>query len=69
MDLSIQGYLGRQPTKKLETMLLLYLQDGMWEDYFYVIPMIVEVLTQRGFDISQQIYDRIAEIENIQQNL
>lgn len=69
MDHSVRGYLGRQPTKVLETLLHLYLQDGQWEDYFYTIPMIVEVLTQRGFSIPQQIYDRIAEIERIQQNL
>ena len=69
MDHSVRGYLGRQPTKVLERLLHLYLQDGQWEDYFYTIPMIVEVLTQRGFSIPQQIYDRIAEIERIQQNL
>ena len=67
MDYSIRGYLGRQPTKTLETMLHHYLQDGMWEDYFYIIPMILEVLTQRGFDLPQQIYDRIAEIETLRQ--
>ena len=69
MDYSVRGYLGRQSTKTLETLLHLHLQDGLWEDYFYTIPMIVEVLTQRGFSIPQQVYDRIAEIEKLQQDL
>ena len=69
MDHSLRGYIGRQPTKVLERLLHLYLQDGQWENYFYLIPMIVEVLTQRGFSIPQQISDRITEIEKIQQDL
>ena len=68
MDYSIQGYLGRQTTAVLESLLHLYLQDGMWEGYFRVVPIIVEILTQRGYVISQQIYDRIAEIEILRQS-
>ena len=68
MDHSVQGYLSRQPSKTLETLLYQYLEDGMWKDYFYIVPTIVEILTQRGLNLPQQIYDRIAEIEILQQS-
>ena len=67
MDHSLRGYINRQPTETLEILLQHYLQDSMLKDYFYIVPMLVESLTQRGFDIPQQVYDRIAEIESIQQ--
>ena len=63
MDHSIRGYLGRQPTQILQSILQHYLEDGVWQNYFYAVPMIVEVLTERGIDIPQEIYDRITEIQ------
>ena len=64
MDHSIRGYLGRQPTQMLQMLLQQYLQKGM-EGYYYTVPIIVDSLTQRGIDIPQEIYDRIAEIEKL----
>ena len=63
MDHSVRGYLGRQPTEILQSILLHYLEDGVWQSYFYTVPMIIETLTERGIDIPQAIYDRITEIE------
>lgn len=65
MDRSVRGYLGRQPTQILQLLLDQYLIDGMWERYFYAVPIIVEILTQRGIQIPQQIHDRIVEIEEL----
>lgn len=67
MDHSIQGYLNRQPTKILQSVLQHHLKDGVWQSYFYTVPMIIEILKQRDIDIPRQIYDRIAEIEKSQQ--
>lgn len=67
MDHSIQGNLGRQPTETLQNILQYHLQDGVWQSYFYTVPMIIEILRQRDIDIPQEIFDRIAEIEKLQQ--
>lgn len=67
MDHSIRGYLSRQSTVILQSVLQRHLQDGMWQSYFYTVPMIIEILIERGIYISPEIYDRIAEIEALQQ--
>ena len=67
MDHSIRGYLGRQPTEILQNVLQYHLQDGVWQSYFYTVPMIIEILKERDIDIPQEIYDRIAQIEKLQQ--
>ena len=63
MDHSVRGYLSRQPTEVLQHLLHHYLQDGVWQDYFRTVPIIIEILKQRGINISQEICGRIAEIE------
>ena len=55
MDHSIQAYLNRQPTKILQSVLQHHLQDGVWQSYFYTVPMIIEILKQRNVDIPRQI--------------
>lgn len=65
MDLSLGGYLSRQSTQTLQQLLEQYLTDGMWEGYFYAVPTIVEILTARGVSIPQEIQDRIAEIQGL----
>ena len=67
MDISVRGYLNRQPTEVLQSILQFHLQDGVWQDFFYTVPIILDVLEQRNVDISQEIYARIAEIEALQQ--
>ena len=63
MDFSLREYLGRRPTQFLQQLLEQFLTDDMWEGYFYAVPIIVEILTQRGIQIPQETYDRIAEIK------
>ena len=63
MDHSVRGYLGRQPTKILQSVLQHHLKDGVWQSYFYTVPIIIEILMQRNVEIPQEIYDRIVEIE------
>ena len=63
MDHSVREYLGRQPTKILQSVLQHHLKDGVWQSYFYTIPIIIEILMQRNVEIPQEIYDRIVEIE------
>ena len=67
MDHSIRGYLGRQPTEVLQNILRHHLEDGVWQSYFYTVPMIIDALKERNVEIPQEIYDRIAEIEQLQQ--
>lgn len=69
MDHSIRGYLGRQPTEILQSVLQHHLTDGVWQSYFYTVPMIIEVLKERDIAIPQEIYNRIAEIERVQQEI
>ena len=69
MDHSIRGYLGRQPTEILQGVLEHHLKDGVWQSYFYTVPMIIEVLKERDIEIPQEIYNRIAEIEQLQQEI
>ena len=69
MDHSIRGYLGRQPTEILQSVLQHHLKDGGGQRYFYTVPMIIEVLKERDIDIPQEIYNRIAEIEQLQQEI
>ena len=68
MDHSIRGYLGRQPTQILQGALQYHLQEGVWQSYYYTVPMIIEILNQRGVLVPQEVYDRMAEIEKIQAN-
>lgn len=67
MDHSVRGYLSRQSTQILQTLLQQYLQKGM-EGYLNTIPILIEILTQRGVDIPQSVYDRILEIQSFQEN-
>ena len=67
MDHSVRGYLSRQSTQILQTLLHQYLQKGM-EGYLNTIPILIEILTQRGVDIPQSVYDRILEIQSSQEN-
>ena len=64
MDHSLRGYIGRQPTPVLQTLLQNYTQETLLPDYCYAIPLIVEALTARGVDIPLEIWNRIAEYEN-----
>lgn len=64
MDHSVRGYLSRQPTQILQMLLQQYLQRGM-EGYYNAIPIIAEILTQRGIGIPQEIHTRIAEIQKL----
>ena len=48
-------------------MLQHYLSDGVWQSYFYAVPIILEILKQRKVTIPHAIYARIAEIEESQQ--
>lgn len=68
MDHSVRGYLGRQPTELLQSVLQHHLEDGVWQSYFCTVPLIIEILTERGIDIPQEIYDRIAEIEKLSES-
>ena len=67
MDHSVRGYLSRQSTQILQTLLQQYLQKGM-EGYLNTIPILIEILTQRGVDIPQSVHDRILEIQFFQEN-
>ena len=67
MDHSVRGYISRQSTEVLQSVLRHHLKEGVWQSYFYTVPMIVEVLTERGVDIPREIYDRIAEIGKLQE--
>lgn len=67
MDHSVRGYLSRQSTQILQTLLQQYLQKGM-EGYLNTIPILIEILTQRGVDIPPSVYDRILEIQFFQEN-
>ena len=67
MDHSVRGYLSRQSTQILQTLLQQYLQKGM-EGYYNTIPIIVEILRHRSIDIPRSVYDRILEIQASQKN-
>lgn len=64
MDHSVQGYLSRQPTQVLQVLLRDYSSADNLENYFRVIPIIMEILTARNAPIPQEIQTRIAEYQN-----
>lgn len=48
MQHSLQAYLERQPTEKLETLVQNYFSGNASEDYRYAIPMMIEILDLRA---------------------
>ena len=63
MDHSVRGYLSRQSTQVLLVILRTCLQDNLTESYLYAINPIVEILTDRGIALPQDLSDRICEIQ------
>jgi len=57
MDYSVEGYLKRSSSVRLEAFLFQCMYRRQWDSYSHIVPQIISLLQSRNHPIPQQILD------------